>query len=78
LTENSQIQSGLPGGCSTFRAPPAALFNRRLQNNPPKPWAGHISSELTGWHYRRVAPFARLAIPPTITLIFEVKLFGIE
>src|ERR1017187_10247817 len=30
LDEDLQIQSSLPGGCSTFRAPPAALFNRRL------------------------------------------------
>jgi ribose transport system substrate-binding protein len=30
LDENPQIQSSLPGRCSTFRAPPATLFNRRL------------------------------------------------
>src|ERR1039458_2660513 len=31
LDEDRNIQSSLPGRCSTFRAPPAALFNRRLQ-----------------------------------------------
>jgi hypothetical protein len=34
LDENLKIQSSLPGGCSTFRAPPAALFNRRLHQGP--------------------------------------------